>query len=113
MAKAWQLITHEPSSPTYRRLRQPIPESDKALYGSFRPTEPVLKAWTDTAAVARAMGATVVVFQCPPRFTPTPEHVGNLRKFFGTIDCTASWRPGSRAETGRRIWSRDCVRSWV
>lgn len=103
--KAWQLITHEPSSPTYHRLRQPIPESDKALYGSFRPTEPVLKAWADTAAVARAMGATVVVFQCPPRFTPTPEHVGNLRKFFGTIDCTgflAAWEP-------RGDWPADLV----
>lgn len=42
--KAWLLITHEPSSPTYRRLRRPIPDAEKNLYGSFRPTEPVLKA---------------------------------------------------------------------
>ena len=27
--KAWQLITHEPSSPTYRRLRMAIPEKKK------------------------------------------------------------------------------------
>jgi uncharacterized protein YecE (DUF72 family) len=78
--KAWQLITHEPSGPTYRRLRRPIPDAEKNLYGSFRPTEPVLKAWTDTAAVARAMGVSVVVFQCPLRFTPTAAHVENLRK---------------------------------
>jgi uncharacterized protein YecE (DUF72 family) len=104
--KAWQLITHEPTSPTYRRLRRAIPETEKALYGSFRPTEPVLRAWTDTAAVARAMGARVVVFQCPPRFTPTPEHVENLRKFFGSVDRTGlvmGWEP-------RGDWPPDLVR---
>lgn len=104
--KAWQLITHEPSSPTYRRLRKAIPDTDRDLYGSFRPTEPVLKAWTDTAAVARAMGGRVIVFQCPPRFTPTPEHVGNLRRFFGTVDRTgfvAAWEP-------RGDWPPDLVR---
>jgi uncharacterized protein YecE (DUF72 family) len=30
--KAWQLITHEPSSPTYRRLRMKIPE-EKIILG--------------------------------------------------------------------------------
>jgi uncharacterized protein YecE (DUF72 family) len=35
--KAWQLITHEPSSPTYRRLKTPIPEKIKSRYGAFRP----------------------------------------------------------------------------
>lgn len=42
--KAWQLITHEPSSPTYRRLRTSIPESRHARYGSFRCTNEVLAA---------------------------------------------------------------------
>lgn len=104
--KAWQLITHEPSSPTYRRLRKAVPGGEKDLYGSFRPTEPVLQAWADTATVARAMGASVIVFQCPPRFTPTPEHVGNLRKFFGTADRTGlvmGWEP-------RGDWPPDMVR---
>ncbi|MFI5340902.1 MAG: DUF72 domain-containing protein [Candidatus Methylomirabilales bacterium] len=104
--KAWQLITHEPSSPTYRRLRKAIPEAEKALYGSFQPTEPVLRAWSETAAVARSMGASVIVFQCPPRFTPTPTHVEHLRKFFSAIDRTglvAAWEP-------RGDWPPDMVR---
>jgi uncharacterized protein YecE (DUF72 family) len=42
--KAWQLITHEPSSPTYRRLGKPIPAEMKDRYGSFRPTEEVFDA---------------------------------------------------------------------
>ncbi|MBI4573414.1 MAG: DUF72 domain-containing protein [candidate division NC10 bacterium] len=104
--KAWQLITHERSSPTYRRLRKAIPEAERDLYGSFRPTEPVLKAWTDTAAVARALGASVIVFQCPPRFTPTEEHVENLRGFFRSVEHTGfvtAWEP-------RGDWPPDLVR---
>ncbi|MFQ5896116.1 MAG: DUF72 domain-containing protein, partial [Nitrospinota bacterium] len=30
--KAWQLITHPPSSPTYRRLRKPVPEEKRERY---------------------------------------------------------------------------------
>lgn len=104
--KAWQLITHEPASPTYRRLRKAIPEAQKALYGSFRPTEPVLRAWTETASFARALGARLIVFQCPPRFTPTAEHVENLRKFFGPADRAGfvmAWEP-------RGDWPGDLVR---
>jgi uncharacterized protein YecE (DUF72 family) len=84
--KAWQLITHDATSPTYRRLRIAIPESQRALYGSFRPTDAVLEAWTRTVAVARALEARVVVFQCPARFTPTTEHTENLRAFFRGAD---------------------------
>ena len=94
--KAWQLITHEPSSPTYRRLGRPIPEAERDSLGSFRPTAPVFRAWEATAAVARVLGAAVIVFQCPPRFTPTPEHAANLRAFFQRIDRegrTMAWEP--------------------
>ena len=89
--KAWQLITHEPFSPTYRRLGKPIPAEMKDRYGSFRSTEEVLAAWAQTRAFADALGATIIVFQCPPRFTPTPEHIANLRKFFTSID-RAGWK---------------------
>jgi uncharacterized protein YecE (DUF72 family) len=104
--KAWQLITHEPSSPTYRRLSKPIPAEMKDRYGSFRPTEEVLAAWAQTSAFADALGAGIIIFQCPPRFTPTPEHVANLRRFFSSIDRTgwrAAWEP-------RGAWTPDAVR---
>lgn len=103
--KAWQLITHEPSSPTYRRLTKPIPHECKDHYGAFRPTEEVVAAWTQTQAFAAALGASIIVFQCPPSFTPTPEHIANLRRFFTTIDRTgwqAAWEP-------RGDWTADVV----
>ncbi len=105
--KAWQLITHEANSPTYRRLRTPIPESQRALYGSFRPTDAVFEAWARTIAVARALGARVVVFQCPARFTPSKQHTENLRAFFRTADragFVTAWEP-------RGDWPPSLVRS--
>jgi uncharacterized protein YecE (DUF72 family) len=103
--KAWQLITHEPSSPTYRRLRQPIPPDRRDRYGAFRPTDEVQAAWARTVEVARALASRVIVFQCPPRFTPTDEHVGWLRRFFTGIDRGAfmlAWEP-------RGDWPGDLV----
>lgn len=104
--KAWQLITHEATSPTYRRLRTAIPESQRALYGSFRPTDAVREAWVRTVAVARALEARVVVLQCPARFTPTKQHTDNLRAFFRTADragLVMAWEP-------RGEWPPDLVR---
>src|SRR5918911_5732946 len=43
--KAWQLVTHDATSPTYRRLRRPLAVADRELVGSFRLTAPVLRAW--------------------------------------------------------------------
>ena len=94
--KAWQLITHEPSSPTYRRLRRPLPPELKDRYGSFRPTDEVEAAWAATAEVAGALGARIVLFQCPPRFTPTEQHVVWLRQFFVGVargDFVLTWEP--------------------
>jgi uncharacterized protein YecE (DUF72 family) len=94
--KAWQLITHEPSSPTYRRLGRKIEPAEMGEYGSFRPTAAVKDAWARTAMFARALGAKIVVFQCPASFRPTAEHVGNLRAFFTAIDrggLQFAWEP--------------------
>ncbi len=79
--KAWQLITHTASSPTYRRLRRAISAEARAEAGAFRPTEAVETGWAETAASARALGARVVLFQCPPSFLPTEKHVSDFRAF--------------------------------
>ncbi len=96
--KAWQLITHEPGSPTYRRLKTAIAESRRSRYGSFRGTGEVHAAWRATLEAARALDATAIVFQCPASFTPTPAHVRNLRAFFRAIRKEAAgfrlcWEP--------------------
>ena len=84
--KMWQLITHQPSSPTYRRMKKPIPESLKKNYGFFKPTDEVYQAWKETEAVASILQARLIVFQTPPSFTPTAGHMENMRSFFRQID---------------------------
>ena len=94
--KAWQLITHTPASPTYRRLKSGVSEAERDLYGSFRPTEQVWLAWERTREIANALDAHVIVFQCPKSFLPTRENTRNLTAFFREIDRggrTLAWEP--------------------
>src|SRR5256712_3498373 len=43
--EASPFITHEATSPTYRRSGRGIPDSEKPAYGSFRGTPPVPEGW--------------------------------------------------------------------
>jgi uncharacterized protein YecE (DUF72 family) len=83
--KAWQLITHPATSPTYRRLKSPLPDADRESVGSFRQTEQVWNAWLRTLDLARALDARVVLFQCPKSFLPTSENLINLSAFFRRV----------------------------
>lgn len=103
--KAWQLITHEPSSPTYRRLTEKLSPEKLDRYGCFQPTEEVMAAWQRTALFARTLGATLVLFQCPASFHPTGENVAHMRDFFGQISREGlqfAWEP-------RGKWPKELV----
>ena len=94
--KAWQLVTHPPTSPTYRRSGLSIPPDQRDRYGGFRTTPEVLAAWERTQEVALALAAPIVVFQCPATFTPTPENIAALRQFFKAVDRAGmrfAWEP--------------------
>jgi uncharacterized protein YecE (DUF72 family) len=83
--KASQLITHEATSPTYRRLRMPLSDSTAKKVGSFKPTAEVWNAWERTREIAAALRARVVVFQCPASLMPTDVHKEHLRRFFACV----------------------------
>ena len=83
--KAWQLITHEASSPTYRRLRTEVPVEKRERYGSFRTTVEVMGAWERTREIAEVLGARIVVFQCPASFRASEENLQRMKAFFGAI----------------------------
>ena len=104
--KAWQLITHEPSSPTYRKAGPEYDPQRKERYGSFRGTEEVWEAWRTTRGIAQALQAKVVLFQCPASFTPTEENMRNLAGFFSRLrgeSIRLAWEP-------RGPWPEDTVR---
>jgi uncharacterized protein YecE (DUF72 family) len=79
--KAWQLVTHDSSSPTYRRMKKPLPEEHRGQVGSFRTTPPVLAAWDRTVECAEVLRATAILLQCPKSFRPTADNVDRLRTF--------------------------------
>ena len=91
--KAWQLITHPPSSPTYRKAG--IGVANESKYGYFRPTKEVFDAWERTAEIADALKAEVVVFQCPASFNEEKGGIRNMREFFSSIDrkFIYAWEP--------------------
>ena len=80
--KAWQLITHQSSSPTRRRLKRQLTDEEKEGAGSFRPSEIVGEAWELTRACASVLKARAILFQCPASFRPTAENVENMSAFF-------------------------------
>ena len=105
--KAWQLITHDAKSPTYRRLKRQLADSEKREAGYFRQTEIVTQAWETTLASARALKSKTILFQCPASFTQTKENIANLQKFFSSIDrqgLELCWEP-------RGNWDDAVVRS--
>lgn len=94
--KAWQLITHEATSPTYRRLKRELTEKESADAGFFKSTDIVNEALEITLACAKALKAGTVLFQCPARFQPIPENILNLKRFFSNIDrgdLNFAWEP--------------------
>ncbi|MEJ7848914.1 MAG: DUF72 domain-containing protein [Pyrinomonadaceae bacterium] len=99
--KAWQLITHESSSPTYRRLKKKLTEKQLEESGFFKSTAIVKEAWETTLACAHALKAKTVLFQCPAKFKQTPENIANLRKFMRMADrgnISFAWEPRGQWE---------------
>lgn len=94
--KAWQAITHLPSSPTWRRSGIKLTEELKDKYGWLRPTRENLEAWRKTKEICEALEARICLIQCPPNFKYTKENVANMRRFLGKIDrggLELAWEP--------------------
>ena len=83
--KAWQLITHESKSPTYRRLKRPLSVSERSSCGAFRDSEIVREALARTLACAKILGAEKVLFQSPASFRPDEQNIARLRHFFAGL----------------------------
>lgn len=105
--KAWQLITHDAKSPTYRRLKRKLTDTERRGAGYFRSTSIVREGWEATLESARALRARTILFQCPASFRQTPENILNLETFFTSIDrndLNLCWEP-------RGSWDSSVVRS--
>jgi len=83
--KAWQAVTHPPSSPTWRRCRFKPPRDSWDKYGFLRPTEENFNAWEQTLDICRRLQAKICVFQTPSSFRYSEENAGNVEAFFTSI----------------------------
>lgn len=104
--KAWQLITHQASSPTYKRLKRELTADERQQTGAFRPSALVGEAWNVTRDCAEALATKMVLFQCPASFRPTGGNIENMLRFFKSIERKGlifSWEP-------RGEWPRELVK---
>lgn len=79
--KAWQVITHPPKSPTYRKANLELEDA-----GFFKPIKPVFDAWEVTREIAKTLGAKFILFQTPKSFKEGEESFKNMREFFSSIE---------------------------
>ena len=94
--KAWQVITHEATSPTYKRIKKKFSQTEYEEAGFFKPTMIVNAARDLTFECAKALRARTLLFQCPARFQPLPENILNFKQFFTEIergDLNFAWEP--------------------
>lgn len=106
--KAWQLITHESKSPTYRRLKRALSSSERGSCGAFRDSAIVREALQRTLHCAKLLRARKVLFQSPASFRPEPENIARLRRFFRDVannerppNVRYFWEPRGKAWTER------------
>jgi uncharacterized protein YecE (DUF72 family) len=103
--KAFQAITHGPTSPTYRRTK--FSEDERSQCGAFCDTPIVRQAWKTTLELATALESTVVVFQCPPSFEATESNVRQMGRFFEWAErgrLRFAWEPR------HATWTTDLIR---
>ena len=113
--KAWQVITHPPTSPTWRRCNLKIGKEDYEKYGFFRPTTQVYDSWRKIRELCTALRTKVCIFQTPPKFGYSADNYRNVEEFFSTIErggLLLGWEPRGtwhehRAELKRLLESID------
>ena len=80
--KAWQAVTHPPSSPTWRKAGIRVDPSKADRYGNLKPTPENFEAWEKTLEAAKVLNARIIVVQTPPSFGYSEENLRNALEFF-------------------------------
>ncbi|MEM3475453.1 MAG: DUF72 domain-containing protein [Candidatus Bathyarchaeia archaeon] len=92
--KAWQVLTHPFSSPTWRKMKRTLKKKEN--YGFLKPTEENFKAWEETLEACKILKAKICVIQTPPSFNCTKENIDNIEEFFKSVNSKnirVAWEP--------------------
>jgi uncharacterized protein YecE (DUF72 family) len=79
--KAWQVITHPHTSPTWKKMKRK-PSGSPENYGYLKPSRENISAFEKTLAVSRALGARIVILQTPSSMPDNEETIKNVDSFF-------------------------------
>ncbi len=96
--KAWQVITHPATSPSWRKLKIK-PEGRKENYGWLRPTKENIEALKKVVLQAERLNAKVLVFQTPGSMPVNDNVREDIEEFFDVaLDVVGSafvisWEP--------------------
>lgn len=104
--KAWQVITHPFSSPTYRKVT--ISLGKRENYGFFQPSKEVFEAYEVTSRIAKALRSKYIVFQTPATFTPERENIQNMREFFSSLGKAFVYVWESRGKWDQEVMQNIC-----
>ncbi len=108
--KAWQLITHPYTSPTWRKAGVKVEDKLKDRYGHLQPTEENLEAWAKTVEIADSLQARIIVIQCPPSFKATEENINNAQIFLKEASMS---RYTIGLELRHKSWTPDKTRKLI
>lgn len=104
--KAWQVLTHPSTSPTWRRMKRKL-KGSLENYGYLKPTRENIEAFREVLEVAEALGSKLIVLQTPPSMVFNDESLGWVRSFFkealGLLNQSIKicWEP--RGEWARKL----------
>ncbi|WP_440060141.1 DUF72 domain-containing protein [Thermogladius sp. 4427co] len=106
--KAWQVITHPASSPTWKKMRRK-PRGDTSNYGFLKPSNENLEALRETVRVAEALKSKIIVLQTPPSLPYSRESVEWVREFFSKASDIAQgfilgWEPRGEWSKARELY---------
>ncbi|MEM2025558.1 MAG: DUF72 domain-containing protein, partial [Desulfurococcaceae archaeon] len=107
--KAWQVVTHPPTSPTWRRSGVKVSRREHERYGSLKPTDENFSAWEKTVEVAKALNCRVIVLQMSPSFVKNEENIFNAKSFLKGVERPQSMDVG--IELRHESWDLKTVSS--
>ncbi|MEM0001504.1 MAG: DUF72 domain-containing protein [Desulfurococcaceae archaeon] len=82
--KAWQVITHPHTSPTWRKMKKK-PPGNLENYGYLKPTRENIEAFEKTLEVSRILNSRIIVLQTPSSMPSTSETLVNIDRFFDEV----------------------------
>jgi len=94
--KAWQALTHQTSSPTWRGKKAGLTPIQMKNFGLLRPNKEVIESWNETKDRGEALQANICVLQTPRSFRCSLENEKNMRQLLSKINrgkLNLAWEP--------------------